>query len=378
MMPATTRLFSMARTRGRSPSHRTAVSLHSHTLFSREGMMFIPHLASSIPLLKSLLSRKIARFAASNGKRIDFSCMHWTPPVLPRAVLDQEVTQIHERLGMKALVSITDHDCIDGVMHLQVCNLSLEIPISVEWSVPYEGALVHLGVHNIPADQAHGLLKEMQRYSAAPSASRLKEILSALHSVPQVLLMLNHPFWDLHYDSPDRHARALAAFLRTNDSHIHALELNGYRSWSENRDVLSLAEELGKPAVSGGDRHGWQPNALLNLTSAHSFADFAAEIRRDRLSQILILPEYLEPRALRAFTTIDEALRDYPRHPWGHQHWTDRVMVGIDAEGRRPLSHFWQNGGPWWLRSALWAVRAAAHPRLRPVLRRALTEEVIH
>ncbi|NWG13039.1 MAG: hypothetical protein HXY20_05830 [Acidobacteria bacterium] len=341
-------------------------------------MMFIPHLASRMPLLGSLLCREIARFEASNGKRIDFSCMHWMPPALPRAVLDQEVAQIHERLGLHPLVSITDHDCIDGVMHLQVLNLSLEIPISMEWSVPYDGALFHLGVHNLPADQAHGLLKEMQRYNAAPSTPRLAEVLSALNSAPQVLLVLNHPLWNLHYDSPDRHARALAAFLRANDIHIHALELNGYRAWSENRDVLSLAEALGKPAISGGDRHGWQPNALLNLTAAPSFSDFAAEIRRDRLSQILILPEYREPRSLRAFITIDEVLRDYPRQPWGHQRWTDRVLVEIDADGHRPLSHFWHNGGPWWLRSVLWAVRAAAHPRLRPVLRRALTEEVIY
>jgi hypothetical protein len=263
-------------------------------------------------------------------------------------------------------------------MHLQVLDLPLEIPVSLEWSVPYDDAVLHIGVHNLPIDRAHALLGEMQQYTSNPKIDRLEAILAELDSYPQLLLVLNHPFWTLRYDRPsEMHSRVLLSFLQKHGRYIHALELNGYRPCRENREVLLLAEAMGKPAVSGGDRHGWQPNSMLNLTTVCSFAEFAREIREDCCSQVLVLPEYQEPRTLRAFTTADEVLRYYPRQPWGHQRWTDRVLVELDADGLQPLSNFWINGGPWWLRSLLWVVRAVAHPKFRPALRRALASEVI-
>jgi hypothetical protein len=92
---------------------------------------------------------------------------------------------------------------------------------------------------------------------------------------------------------------------------------------------------------------------------------------------VLILPEYHESRTLRAFTTADEVLRHYPRQPWRHQRWTDRVMVDVGDDGLQPLSQYWYGEGPWWLRSVLWLLRVAAHPRIRPALRFAIADEVI-
>jgi hypothetical protein len=371
-----TKLLSLTEARN-NPNHCTAVSLHSHTIFSREGMQFIPQIASRIPLVRSGLDRVISRFERASGKRIDFSRMYWTPPALPRAVMDQETRQIRDRLGLQPIVSITDHDCIDGVMLLQVLDLPIEVPISVEWSIPFENIRLHLGIHNLPAEEARGWVREMQRYTAEPQPNQLSAILAAVNCLPDTLVILNHPFWNLRYDQPEeKHTLAMKSFLELQGDHIHAVELNGYRTWIENRDVLLLAESVGKPVVSGGDRHGWQPNSMLNLTEASTFAGFAREVRQEGISRVLILPEYEEPRTLRAFTTAEEALGNYPRQPWGHQRWTDRVMVEIDEDGPQPLSQCWIEGEPWWVKPASGLVRTLAHRRFRPALRRAMADEV--
>jgi nucleoside-diphosphate-sugar epimerase len=41
---------------------------------------------------------------------------------------------------------------------------------------------------------------------------------------------------------------------------------------------VELAREHSRPVISGGDRHACEPSACLNLTDAHSFAEFAAEL----------------------------------------------------------------------------------------------------
>lgn len=66
-------------------------------------------------------------------------------------------------------------------------------------------------------------------------------------------------------------------------------EINGLRPWRENRAVIAFAEAAAKPVISGGDRHGLEPNANLNLTNAANFAEFADEVRTG-WSDILIMP----------------------------------------------------------------------------------------
>jgi hypothetical protein len=88
-------------------------------------------------------------------------------------------------------------------------------------------------------------------------------------------------------------------FLRTYGHRIHALEMNGLRSWQENLGAVSLAKESDHPVVAGGDRHGLEPNATINLTRAATFKEFATEIRVERSSDIAVLPQYKEPLAFR-------------------------------------------------------------------------------
>ena len=70
------------------------------------------------------------------------------------------------------------------------------------------------------------------------------------------------------------------SFCRRTAHYLHALELNGLRNWDENREVRRLAEKWNMLLISGGDRHGVEPNANINLTNATSFTEFVHEIRR--------------------------------------------------------------------------------------------------
>lgn len=87
-------------------------------------------------------------FAVSNaaGKPVDFARAFWTPPLSPVAALCLERKQI-EAIGMQPLVSLTDHDNVDAPMSLHVTTDPAEVPVSVEWTMPFERSILHLGIH---------------------------------------------------------------------------------------------------------------------------------------------------------------------------------------------------------------------------------------
>src|SRR5690606_22671198 len=113
-----------------------------------------------------------------------------------------------------------------------------------------------------------------------------------------VLIVLNHPLWDEGGISQAAHEESLRRLLTQMHGLIDALELNGLRTWKENLRVMALAEQVGLPLVSGGDRHGHEPNALLNVTRAGTFAEFAEEVREGE-SHVVVMPQYREGRKLR-------------------------------------------------------------------------------
>lgn len=95
------------------------------------------------------------------------------------------------------------------------------------------------------------------------------------------------------------------------------------RSRGENRAVIDLARDLDRTLVSGGDRHGREPNAIINLTNAATFAEFADEVRSGS-SHVLFLPQYREPLALRILKSMCDVLRD-SQDLVGRERWTYRV-----------------------------------------------------
>src|SRR5256885_6661415 len=62
---------------------RTAVSLHSHTLHSRETLSFIGRLAKRVGPIRAALMRGEARYKSVHGSSLDLSRAWWTPPAAP-------------------------------------------------------------------------------------------------------------------------------------------------------------------------------------------------------------------------------------------------------------------------------------------------------
>jgi hypothetical protein len=360
---------------------RAAASLHCHTYHSKESLNFIPHYAARIPVISRLFEKGLERHLAARGKPIDFALAYWTPPVSPRQVLEVETLQIEKALGLPAFISITDHDDIEAGLRLHILGMldgMNRIPISLEWTAPYGRGFFHLGIHNLPRESAADIAEALARYTRRDeSAMELDDILSFLNQSCETLVVLNHPLWDLEFIGAEEHVKNLRAFLAEHGSRIHALEVNGFRSWRENKGVMRLAEELGLPVVAGGDRHGLRPNTLLNLTRANTFAEYVAEIREDAQSEILLMPEYRESLAARTVEGIADVLGHYPNHSLGRRKWNDRIFVDIgDDQGMCPISRHWPNGGPTWVRASLWCLRMLGNRRVQPALRRALANEI--
>jgi hypothetical protein len=261
---------------------RYGVSLHSHTNQSRETLDFVAKWCNQNSWMRPLLTRLEQRSERMHKFHIDYAASYWTPPMTPKLAFDLETRQI-EKLDLKPMVSITDHDNITAPMLLRMIASARQIPVSVEWSAPYGEQSFHLGVHNLPSAKATEWMDTLADFTANPSDGRLTEILKALDEEPNVLVVFNHPMWDLYLIGKERHQFLVTEFLQKNGNYLHALELNGLRNWEENREVRRLAEQWNMLLISGGDRHGVEPNANLNLTNSagkeEQYAVYAA-VRR--------------------------------------------------------------------------------------------------
>jgi hypothetical protein len=337
--------------------YRTGVCLHGHTLHSKECLSFLPRYLDYVPG---------ASLYMSGRKREAFARAWWTPPLPPSAALALERGQI-AALEQFPLVSLTDHDDIEAGMSLQVAHSRKEAPVSVEWTVPFAGSIFHLGIHNLPAPRERDWMAVMAGYTERPSEWRLAELMEALAKIPDVLIVLNHPFWLEEGVTDPVHRVALRRILRLCGQWMHAFELNGTRPWKENRDAMALAARHGKPIISGGDRHAGEPAACINMTNAAGFAEFVAEVR-DGHSTVALLPHYREPMAARILTAIWDVLRPYPEYP-DREHWTDRTYLQEEDGVARPLSVVWKDGTPWPLRGAAFLVELFATTGLRSAIR---------
>jgi hypothetical protein len=324
---------------------RSGVSLHSHTNQSKETLDFLANFGNQYPVIRPLMSRLERRSEQMHGMRINYAEAYWTPPMTPKLAFDLETMQI-EKLDIAPMVSISDHDNIKAPMMLRTVPSARQIPVSVEWTTPYGKQAFHLGVHNLPSARSTEWMETLEEFTANPSDARLTEILIALHEEPNVLVVFNHPMWDLYLIGRDRHEFLVNEFLQKNGNYLHALELNGLRHWDENRRVRRLAEKWNMLLITGGDRHGVEPNANINLTNATSFTEFVHEIRRQKKSDMLFMPQYAEPWRHRILRSAIDAVRNYPEFPQGSRTWDERVYHP-DASGvARPLSQLWPAGAP--------------------------------
>jgi hypothetical protein len=320
--------------------YTTGVSLHSHTSQSRETLDFLAELSHDIKPLRPIIAWAEGRAVKGSGVKPDYLKSYWTPPLTPRLAFELERDQIQNQLQINGLVSLSDHDDISAPMMLRALPSARHIPFSCEWSVPYanDSALqshkptaFHLGIHNLPSATATDWIARLNQFTEMPIETRpaklLGEILSELASLPTVLIVFNHPLWDLYRIGPDAHGVLVNDFLLLHGQFIHALELNGLRTWTENQQVHRLAQQWNQIVISGGDRHGIEPNANINLTRATSFSEFVHEVRHERISNVLFMPQYKQPWKHRILQSTLEAIRNYPHFPEGSRRWDERVFA---------------------------------------------------
>jgi hypothetical protein len=338
------------------------VSLHSHTNQSKETLDFIAELSSDKKILQRIMTWCENRSARTTGIKPNYSESYWTPPLTPRLAFDLERNQIEQQIQLPGLVSITDHDDINAPLLLRSIASARHIPVSLEWTVPFFETAFHLGVHNLPSATGAEWMERFKAFTAMPSATRpaslITEFLAELHEMPGVLLIFNHPNWDLYRVGQELHNIRVNDFLATNGAFIHALELNGLRNWKENQAVSVLAGKWNQLVISGGDRHGVEPNANINLTHATTFNEFVHEVRRERRSHILFMPQYAQPWKHRILQSTLDAIRNYPEFPEGSRRWDERVYHPDTNGVIRPLSTLWKDGHcPRYLEMVLRGVR---------------------
>jgi hypothetical protein len=335
----------------------TGVSLHSHTSVSEETLGFIHAMFQAMPAMKRVFEHYAHR-SSLHGVTLDFERANWRPPLQPKMAYDLESRQI-QRLGLNSLVSITDHDTIEACLLLRTVPSSRHIPVSLEWSAPFGRTTFHLGIHNIPSVDGTEWMKRFEEFTAearpslgigedivpcsAASDRKLLAMLRELHESPQVLIVFNHPLWDLH-KAGAMHIAEMKRFIAEAGETLHALELNGLRHIRENREVAQLAKETGHLAISGGDRHGLEPNANINLTDASSFTEFVNEIRVERRSHVHFMEQYQQKWEQRILRSTLNAVCDFPEFMPGWQKWDERAFHP-DANGEmKSFAELWPQG----------------------------------
>jgi hypothetical protein len=356
-----------------SGNFRTGVSLHSHTRHSFEPLPLLHRYRDHYRVVPALLRVAERQHRRATGEPLKLERAFWTPPLEPHQAMAVEVAQIIG-LEMPALVSLTDHDSIEAGLSMASCMDLDRTPISTEWTVPFGETFFHFGVHNLPDRRAAAMASQLAAYTRQPDPATLGELLEWLTRDPGILVVLNHPMWDEGGIGADAHTARLCALLSEHSRRVHALELNGLRSWAENSFVLGLAAAFSLPVVSGGDRYGVEPNACINLTRAESFTEFVTEIRGGGLSEVAFLPHYRDPLHLRWLETARDILRFYPEAPPERQRWTGRFFYQGEDGVRRPFSNVWGSARTTQLDTVLSFVRLMGRPALRPALRLAFAD----
>src|SRR5690242_7778739 len=116
-------------------TYSAGVSLHSHTLHSRESLDLIYRAANHSTLLRAALRHAEKKYQASYGMPLNLERGWWTPPLAPLDAYSLEFDQI-QQMGLRPMVSLTDHDDIEAPMSLQAIDATRQVPVSIEWTVP--------------------------------------------------------------------------------------------------------------------------------------------------------------------------------------------------------------------------------------------------
>jgi hypothetical protein len=114
-----------------------------------------------VPALGAILHHQHRRFGGTDFER-DVSKFWWTSPLSAGQALSLERSQIEEKLGLEAMVSLSDHDNIEAPSQLQLLESNDRVPVSVEWTAPFGSSYFHLGVHNLPPRGSHAMMARLR------------------------------------------------------------------------------------------------------------------------------------------------------------------------------------------------------------------------
>lgn len=142
---------------------RSGVSLHSHTMHSKEDLNVLFNHIGNVPTLRRPFPN-----------HIDYGRAYWTPPLSPRQAYRLEEKQIHRQLQLPALVSLTDHDDIQAGVTLRVIERYQHVPVSMEWTVPFGPTFFHIGIHNLRSCDALQVSQYLTAFTACPSIQLLR------------------------------------------------------------------------------------------------------------------------------------------------------------------------------------------------------------
>ena len=152
---------------------------------------------------------------------------------------------------------------------------------------------------------------------------------------------------------------------------IHAVEINGLRDWHENQRTVDLSERYGVPLISGGDRHGREPNATLNLTRSATFGDFVQEIRAG-VSDLVLMPQHRRPLPHRIVENFRDIVSESPDHGLGWILWMQRVFRHCDDGEIRSLHELCGPDPPMLPRLVPAGLCLLSHRWIKPALERAM------
>ena len=115
-----------------------------------------------------MLRQALDKQCKKSCRPVDFSTAYWRPPVSAKVGFELESKQIEHQLDLMSLVSLTDHDSMGAPGALRELPGAIQIPLAVEWSVPFEDAVFHLGVHNLPQNLAPTMMEDFAEYTRNP------------------------------------------------------------------------------------------------------------------------------------------------------------------------------------------------------------------
>jgi len=94
--------------------------------------------------------------------------------------------------------------------------------------------------------------------------------------------------WDEKGVRTEMHRTAVLELLGECGEHIDALELNGLRPWSENRQAILLGQTWSKPLISGGDRHAIANSAAAGYTRSYRACPFGRTLTILMMKRVVV------------------------------------------------------------------------------------------